>query len=145
MTVEQVCRLRRTAAALTISAAALERTLVRHQQKPVPFFGTVLADGIDIAALAAGWGGPGSPGDDGEGLGADLDVRVGVPVNQLVPAARQPPGRAPWGRPKGPAPPSVKMPHRVKRPVAGFGRIWPGRAYRPSPEIRPRRWNQVQP
>jgi hypothetical protein len=55
LTVEQVCRLRRTAAALTVSAAALERTLARHQQKPVPFFGTVLADGIDVAALAAGW------------------------------------------------------------------------------------------
>jgi hypothetical protein len=36
-------------------AATLERTLARHQQKPVPFFGTVLADGVDIAALDAVW------------------------------------------------------------------------------------------
>ena len=56
---EQVCRLLRTAAALTVSTATLERSMVRHQQKPVPFFGTVLADGIDIAVLAAGWGWPG--------------------------------------------------------------------------------------
>ena len=59
LTVEQVCRLRRTASVLLASVATLERTLVRHQQKPVPFFGTVLADGIDVAALAAGWGEPG--------------------------------------------------------------------------------------
>ena len=52
-TVDQVCRLRRTASALLASVAALERSLVRHQQKPVPFFGTVLADGVDVAALAA--------------------------------------------------------------------------------------------
>ena len=65
LAVDQVCRLRRTASALLASGAALERSLVRHQQKPVPFFGTVLADGIDIAALAAWWGGAGSPGRDG--------------------------------------------------------------------------------
>jgi hypothetical protein len=59
VTLEQVCRLLRTAAALTVSTATLERSMVRHQQKPVPFFGTVLADGIDIAVLAAGWGWPG--------------------------------------------------------------------------------------
>jgi hypothetical protein len=55
LTVEQVCRLRRPAAELTRSAATRERTLARHQQKPVPFFGTVLADGVDIAALDAVW------------------------------------------------------------------------------------------
>jgi hypothetical protein len=69
LTVEQVCRLRRTAGALTVSAAALERTLVRHQQRPVPFFGTVLVDGVDVAALAAGWGGPGSRQDGAGALG----------------------------------------------------------------------------
>jgi hypothetical protein len=53
LAVEQVCRLRRTASALLASVATLERSLVRHQQKPVPFFGAVLADGVDVAALAA--------------------------------------------------------------------------------------------
>jgi hypothetical protein len=65
LAVDQVCRLRRTASALLASVAALERSLVRHQQKPVPFFGTVLADGIDVAALVAGWGGAGVRGQDG--------------------------------------------------------------------------------
>src|SRR5208283_4175870 len=67
LAMEQVCRLRRIASVLLNSAAVLERTLVRHQQKPAPFFGTVLAEGIDIAALAAGWGGPGSRPDGGAG------------------------------------------------------------------------------
>jgi hypothetical protein len=54
LTVEQVCRLRRTASALAAPAATLDRTLARHEQKPVPFFRTVVAEGIDVAALAAG-------------------------------------------------------------------------------------------
>src|SRR5208282_2386749 len=51
LTVEQVCRLRRTAADLARTAATLERGLTRRQAKPAPFFGTVLAAGVDIAAL----------------------------------------------------------------------------------------------
>jgi hypothetical protein len=66
LAVEQVCRLLRIASVLMNSAAVLERTLGRHQQKPAPFFGTVLADGIDVAALAAGWGGAGSRPDGEE-------------------------------------------------------------------------------
>jgi len=54
LTVEQVCQLRRTGSALAASAATLDRTLVRHERKPVPLFGTVVAEGIDVAALAAG-------------------------------------------------------------------------------------------
>jgi hypothetical protein len=84
LAVEQACRLRRTAAALTVSSTGLERLLARHQQKPVPFFGTVLVDGIDVGALAAGWGGPGSRRDDagmvggGGGVSADGPVPVGM-------------------------------------------------------------------
>ena len=55
LTVEQLCRLRRTAADLTRTAATLERTLTRRQQKPAPFFGTTLAEGVDVAALDAVW------------------------------------------------------------------------------------------
>jgi hypothetical protein len=55
LTVEQVCRLRRTAAALTRTASTVARELARRQQHPAPFFGTVLADGIDITALDAVW------------------------------------------------------------------------------------------
>jgi len=55
LTVEQVCRLRRTAADLTRSAATLERSLGRRQATPAPFFGTVEADVVDIGALDAVW------------------------------------------------------------------------------------------
>jgi hypothetical protein len=84
LTVEQICRLRRIGGALTVSAAVLERVLWRHQQRPVPFFGTVLPDAIDVAALAAGWGGPGLRGEDageagrGEGGLTDGPVVVGM-------------------------------------------------------------------
>jgi hypothetical protein len=85
LAVEQACRLRRTAAALTVSSTGLERLLARHQQKPVPFFGTVLVDGIDVGALAAGWGGPGPRRDDagasdrgGGGGSADGPEPVGM-------------------------------------------------------------------
>jgi hypothetical protein len=53
----QMCRVGRASAELVRTAGGLVRALERSQQKPVPFFGTVLADGIDVAAIAAGWGG----------------------------------------------------------------------------------------
>ena len=78
LTVEQICRLRRTGSALTNSSAVLERLLARHQQKPVPFFGTVLAEGIDVAALAAGWGGAGLRREDvGESGGGEGELTDG--------------------------------------------------------------------
>jgi hypothetical protein len=82
LTVDQICRLRRTGYGLANSVAGLERLLARHQQKPVPFFGTVLADGIDVAALAAGWGGAGLRREDvGESGGGDGGLTDGpVPV-----------------------------------------------------------------
>ena len=55
LTVEQLCRLRRTAADLARLAATLERTLARRQAVPAPFFGTVEADAVDIGALDAVW------------------------------------------------------------------------------------------
>ena len=55
VTIEQMCRLSRSSAELIRTAALLERTLARRQQKPAPFFGTVAADGVDIAALDAVW------------------------------------------------------------------------------------------
>jgi len=60
LTVEQVGRLRRTAADLTRTAATLERALARRQAKPAPFFGTVLAEGVDGDA-------PGGRGDPTDG------------------------------------------------------------------------------
>jgi hypothetical protein len=55
LTPEQQCRLSRSAAELLRATAALERTLTRHQQMPVPFYGTVVPDAVDIAALDAIW------------------------------------------------------------------------------------------
>jgi hypothetical protein len=55
LTVEQVCRVRRAAADLTRTSTTLERALSRRQEQPAAFFGTVLADQVDIAALDAVW------------------------------------------------------------------------------------------
>src|SRR5208337_4866441 len=55
VTIEQMCRVARTTGELLRTANALERTLARHQQKPVPFFGTVVEDEVDIAAIDAIW------------------------------------------------------------------------------------------
>ncbi len=55
LTVEQFCRLRRAAADQARTAATLERLLSPRQAKPAPFFGTVEADAVDIAALDAVW------------------------------------------------------------------------------------------
>ncbi len=53
--INQMCRLGRTAAELIRSAIALDRALARHQQMPVPFYGTVIQDEVDIPALEAMW------------------------------------------------------------------------------------------
>src|SRR5580658_7034102 len=50
-----MCRLGRTAADLLRSADRLDRSLARHQQMPVPFFGTVIQDEVDIPALEILW------------------------------------------------------------------------------------------
>ena len=55
-TVAEMCRLARTAAELVRAAGVLDRSLVQHQQKPVPFFGTVIEDEVDLAAVDAAWG-----------------------------------------------------------------------------------------
>src|SRR5277367_1589456 len=53
--INQMCRLGRTAAELLRSAAALDRTLARHQQMPTPFYGVVIQDEVDIPALETIW------------------------------------------------------------------------------------------
>jgi hypothetical protein len=66
LTVPEMCRVGRVAGELVRTAGVLVRTLERSQQKPAPFFGTVLADAVDVAALDAAWGN-GSPGLVGDG------------------------------------------------------------------------------
>ena len=53
--IEQMCRLGRTASGLLRTSIELDRALARHQQKVVPFFGTVVQDEVDIAAVDAMW------------------------------------------------------------------------------------------
>jgi hypothetical protein len=108
LTVEQVCRLRRTAADLTRSAATLERSLGRRQATPAPFFGTVEADAVDIGALDAVWC-KGAAGTAGaavvrqaaapEPVAAPGDLEPGInperpePEGEAVPDHAAPPAR----------------------------------------------------
>jgi hypothetical protein len=64
LTAEQMGRVGRVSAELSRTAMGLVRALERTQQKPAPFFGNVLADEVDVVALAAGWG------ERGTGAGA---------------------------------------------------------------------------
>ena len=50
-----MCRLARAANGLQKKAISLGRSLTRHQQMPVPFFGIVVQDEVDLPALDATW------------------------------------------------------------------------------------------
>ena len=56
LTGPQRCRMFRVSGELERTAEGLRRGLERTQQKPAPFFGTVLAGEVDVVALADGWG-----------------------------------------------------------------------------------------
>ena len=86
LTIGQVCQLRRIGADLARTALAAERTLTRRQSNPAPFFGTVEADAVDIAALDAGWGN--GPGDDRP---ADPDPTTPRPNSDATPDQRPAP------------------------------------------------------
>jgi hypothetical protein len=55
LTVDQMCRVRRTADKLVCTAERLERALGRRQQLPTPFWGNVAPNALDVAVLDAGW------------------------------------------------------------------------------------------
>ncbi len=122
----EMCRVSRTTTELLRSAAALERTLARHQQKPVPFYGTVVQDEVDIPALAALWGG-GIPASADAGplaaAGADSLASAG-------PGAKQPPA----------TPDLTTKPRPGAAPAAA-----PAAAPPPTPAARPARRNVVPP
>jgi hypothetical protein len=90
-----LCRLARTAATVMQTAVMLERSLTRHQQKPAPFFGTVLADDIDFPALDATWH-------------ANPDRQPQPVPTPEVPPAQRPPA-PPNPAPNQPAPPSPDL------------------------------------
>jgi len=106
LTIEQVCQLRRIADNLTRTAFTAERTLTRRQSKPAPFFGTVEADAVDIAALDAGW--HNEQGDDRPTSPAPTEPRPNgqpAPDPRPAPANQAPPahGAAPNPPPDQPA------------------------------------------
>src|ERR1700691_3498142 len=55
LTALQMCRVGRAPAEWVRTAAGVERLLERKQQKPAAFFGTVLADEVDVVVVDAAW------------------------------------------------------------------------------------------
>jgi hypothetical protein len=85
--INQMCRLGRTGAELLRSAAALDRTLARHQQMPTPFYGTVIEDEVDIPVLEAIWA-SGTPAPSS--AGAPASTAITPPPATPKPAPRRP-------------------------------------------------------
>ncbi len=114
--INQMCRLGRTAAELIRSAIALDRTLARHQQMPVPFYGTVIQDEVDIPALEAMWAGetqfsagPGSPASTSADAPTPTTAATPLPVapQPTAPAPLEP---SPDPEPTPPTPPQPPAP-----------------------------------
>ncbi len=104
--IDQICRIARTTAELVRAATALERTLARHQQTPVPFYGTVVQDEVDIPALDALWVGRTLAS---AGAGSPAPAEAG----SLASAAAEP-KPAPAGKPRPDAEPT---PDAASEPV----------------------------
>ncbi len=116
----EMCRLSRTTTELLRSAAALERILARHQQMPVPFYGTVVQDEVDVPTLAALWG-SGTPtvAEAGAGQPPATPERATLEPATLEPATGQPcPGAlVPAVDPVAPRPAAVPTPAAAARPA----------------------------
>ena len=78
LTEVQMARVGRASAEVSRTASGLLRALERLQQKPVAFFGTVLADGVDLGALDAVWG---------KGAAAGAVARPVAGVDPVAPVA----------------------------------------------------------
>ena len=61
LTMQMISRQARTMAELHRAATSMDRSLMQHQLKPVPFFGIVVEDAVDTAALDAIWCGKPRP------------------------------------------------------------------------------------
>jgi hypothetical protein len=107
-----MCRLSRTADALVHTATSLGRSLTRYQQKPAPFFGTVLSDAVDIPTINAIWRGtPGKPPPAPEAAVR----RPPDPPNPSAPAQPTPPSAA--LTPTEPQPHADHPPHPTTAPA----------------------------
>ncbi len=121
VTIEQMCRLGRTAAELERTAGLVGRALVRSQQMPVPFYGTVVQDEVDAAAVDRAWGGRGvqqsgggtrSDGEAAEvadGPGGPKDGPVPLGMAGSTPGTSAPPGHARWQAPVGQGLPAMTI------------------------------------
>ncbi len=136
--IAQMCRLSRTTTELLRSANALERTLERHQQKPVPFYGTVVQDEVDIPDLATLWGG-GIPAS--AGAGSQASARAGALAASAAGITHPPAAPAPdtlkpaTGRPRP----------RAVVPGVDSGTPQPAAAPTPAPDARPTRHTTTPP
>ena len=115
--INQMCRLGRTAAELLRSAAALDRTLARHQQMPTPFYGTVIQDNVDMPALETIWA-SGIPASAGTGslasAGAGTQPSAApTPPTSAAPGATPPPATPPPATPQ----PATPQPATALDPV----------------------------
>jgi hypothetical protein len=111
--INQMCRLGRTAGDLLRSADRLDRSLARHQQMPVSFYGNVIQDEVDIPALEAIWSG-------GIAASASADAPAGTtattPPPDPAPTPSQP--QAPQNESPDPAtPPNQPEAARRIRPA----------------------------
>jgi hypothetical protein len=101
-----MCRLARTAAALVQTTATLGRALTQYQQKPAPFFGTVLSDAVDIPALDATWNtSPDNRTQPAPDAAAPDDAALDAPP----PPMRRPPDPPNPSPPAPPTPPSAVL------------------------------------
>ena len=90
LTVPQMCRVGRASGELMRTATAMVRTLERTQLMPAPFFGTVLADEVDIAAVDAGWGKRSAEAEVARGAAAERRAAAESPeAGERREAARQ--------------------------------------------------------
>ena len=118
LTPEQMARVGRASAELMRTAAGLVRGLERQQQKPVPFFGTVLADGVDLAALDTVWG---------KGAAAATVERACATADVSAPAEAPEPAAGPQRRgPDGPGGEPTRGTTRVPCSVVDPGVYQPG-------------------
>jgi hypothetical protein len=124
-----MCRLARTAATLAQTAAMLEKSLTRLQQKPAPFFGTVLSDQVDIPALDATWHSrPDQPQADPDAAAPDAATpttrEAPDPPNLAPPAPPTPLSAAPTPIEPQPQPDDPPHPAAHPAPDAATGPEW---------------------
>jgi len=146
VTIERMCRISRSAAELVRTAGTMGRALERSQQQPVPFYGTVVEEEVDLAAVDRVWcggtaaaGGAGSRASAGAGaVQREAAAKVGpASAGEAAPAGGVDP--APTADPPDAAPLAVDpVPSAVVLPM-------PRSADRKAMQARARRDRSAEP